>query len=483
MNDNKIEKKEIDFSLSKLLLASVMLIVLVAGATFALLGVSVSNGHYAYETTCFDVVYDTGEDITGTLFPSSGPTGGLNGALTIGIDQSCGVNVTGNFYLTADSSSSGGSKLIEVVGGHCENKTTLETVSEYTDEATCTSTEDNIWVTTGTALKYAVYLSSEINNPLSVGYVDKLGEAINIYGDFDVNDSTQYVIYIWLDGELADNSYADLSFSGNISADVIQGIDDYVKIITSYICNYGTENEVIVGDNPYFTYTGDCKVVDDGDGNWRIKFLSDGTFISTVDLNIDVFLVGGGGGGGTDSGGGGGGGYTTTQKAIVVDGEASNLITIGSGGSSGGGSGGSTSAFDFKADGGGGGGSSSNGHGGSGGSGGGGYASSSGGSDGSNGTNGTYYSTTTKGGTGQGTTTREFGESTGTLYAGGGGGGSQSSSGGTGGSGGGGTGGAYSGSKKGNSGETNTGGGGGGGALGTSGGAGGSGIVVIRNIR
>ena len=63
MNDNNIGKNKIDFSLSKLLLASVMLIVLVAGATFALLGVSFSNGHYAYETTCFDVVYDTGEDI------------------------------------------------------------------------------------------------------------------------------------------------------------------------------------------------------------------------------------------------------------------------------------------------------------------------------------------------------------------------------------------------------------------------------------
>ena len=59
---------------------------------------------------------------------------------------------------------------------------------------------------------------------------------------------------------------------------------------------------------PTFTYTGNYEVVDDDDnvisdvdsyeGNWKIRFLTSGTFESTSDVLVDVFLVGGGGGGG-----------------------------------------------------------------------------------------------------------------------------------------------------------------------------------------
>ena len=102
-------------------------------------------------------------------------------------------------------------------------------------------------------------------------------------------------------------------------------------------------------------------------------------------------------------------------------------------------------------------------------------------------------------GVGQGYTTREFGESTGTLYAGGGGGGAgceqtgrESSTYGSGGAGGGGAGGGSTGGScasmstttlKGKNGSANTGGGGGGGAYNNSAGNGGSGIIVIRNAR
>ena len=46
-----------------------------------------------------------------------------------------------------------------------------------------------------------------------------------------------------------------------------------------------------------FTYTGEYLLIDDNDGNWRLKFLTSGTFIPLTDIMIDVFLVGGGGGG------------------------------------------------------------------------------------------------------------------------------------------------------------------------------------------
>ena len=225
------------------------------------------------------------------------------------------------------------------------------------------------------------------------------------------------------------------------------------------------------GEEPYnFTYTGNCTIIDDGNDNWRVKFLTSGTFTPNISTNIDVFLVGGGGGG---SGGGankagGGGGYTLTKKGVDIITNTSYTITIGSGGYGGtgydaGGNGGPTSAFSYTANGG----SHGYGGGGSGGSGGGGggEGSAGGGRGGVNGGNGSagyhYY----PGGSGQGTTTREFGESSGTLYSSGGSGGP-----------------GYT-SSNGASGGNNTGNGAGGSGEGGTGGTGGSGIVVIRNAR
>lgn len=213
---------------------------------------------------------------------------------------------------------------------------------------------------------------------------------------------------------------------------------------------------------------GTYQVLEDGDGNWRIKFLSSGTFTPLKGMVIDVFLVGGGGGGcrSVFYGNGGGGGYAKTVKSIVLTANTAYSIVIGAGGSAyvdkdnPGTSGGDTSAFSETAAGGAPGTPSK---GGAGGSGGGSYNSNSsvgydGGSDGSKGGG-------QNGGSGQGTTTREFGEANGDLYAGGGGG-HYSGSLGVGGSGGGGN------AKE--SGVANTGGGAG------SGGEGGSGIVIIR---
>ena len=55
---------------------------------------------------------------------------------------------------------------------------------------------------------------------------------------------------------------------------------------------------------------GTYQVLDDGGGNWRIKFLSSGTFTPLKDMVIDAFLVGGGGGRSYVLCGGGGAGYT-----------------------------------------------------------------------------------------------------------------------------------------------------------------------------
>lgn len=296
-------------------------------------------------------------------------------------------------------------------------------------------------------------------------------------------------------------------------------------------------NKFPIGNNnkklPGFTYTGTYTVVDDGNDGWRIKFLTSGTLRVDRRARIDVFLVGGGASGSycyvddpdidmmPHGGGGGGSGYTLTKKNIDISNSGSYIIIVGDGGQSVGGgqssvfgnNGGNTSAFGYTANGGS---WAINTSGlytpqdlpGNGGSAGGQsgtenyiegstiqYNAENGLSDGDSSTIATEYPEINSG-KGQGTTTKEFGEITGALYAGGGGGGAggDPSQGGTtvygvGGSGGGGNGASRS--TNAGDGAVNTGGGGGGGHFSKingsrvykASGAGGSGIVIIRNHR
>ena len=190
------------------------------------------------------------------------------------------------------------------------------------------------------------------------------------------------------------------------------------------------------GALPQFTYTGKYNMRDDG----VVELLTSGTLVFLNPGVIDVFCVGGGGGGGWNpqypeypsesiAYGGGGGGKTITVLKKSVNG--SYQITIGDGGTKGTNGGATSFGNLITAEGGKGAPSTrlyeTSGGGGAGGSGGGGGASASnqggeGGADGENGMAG-YPAQYRPGGNGQGTTTREFGEPTGKLYAGGGGGG------------------------------------------------------------
>lgn len=236
---------------------------------------------------------------------------------------------------------------------------------------------------------------------------------------------------------------------------------------------YFIDDELTQND---FTFTGTSEYIDDGNGNWRIKFKSSGIFTPLVDIAVDVFLVGGGGSGGRGGEGnisaGGGGGYTATHKKIDIFSGTEYQIEVGAGGGYLA-NGGKSSAFEKTVNGG-----ITGNRGGAGGSGGGlggQWSNGSGGSDGSDGHNNSK-------GIGQHTTTREFGEPTGDLYAGGGGSAlphQEHEK--VGGKGGGGYG-ALNWNSHAGSGAPNTGGGGGGtnNHEGYSG-KGGSGIVIIRN--
>lgn len=182
------------------------------------------------------------------------------------------------------------------------------------------------------------------------------------------------------------------------------------------------------GGLPEFTYTGTYQLIDDGGGDWRIKFLTSGvltfTKLGSAGKGIDVFLVGGGGGNGNSNNisdwcAAGGGGYTKTVKSLIVQKGVEYQIVVGAGGTRPTTSntqtrGGTTSAFNNSIEGGYSGKSISGGDGASGGSS---TNSTVGGTDGGDGGVGSNGG---QAGKGQGTTTREFGEVSGELYASGG---------------------------------------------------------------
>ena len=161
MNDSLINNNIKNKKTVYLIVGVIIGILLIAGGTYAYitLAVNVTNGNYSSVTGCFDIDYNvTNEDgtlpIAGTMFPSSNPSGGLNGRVSLKVSNTCNVNGTGTLKLNVVN---GNSTLLKTVSAHCENSKTLETLSTYTSSSTCTAQSNGVWVTSGTALKYAVY--------------------------------------------------------------------------------------------------------------------------------------------------------------------------------------------------------------------------------------------------------------------------------------------------------------------------------------
>lgn len=276
-----------------------------------------------------------------------------------------------------------------------------------------------------------------------------------------------------------------------------------------------------------YAYTGKYEEVTDA-GGVKIRLLSSGIFVVKRQMIVDIFAVGGGSGGFKgatgelhlrdpfsdydeyktyyECGGGGSGGYATTVLGVTLTPGTTYEVVIGQGGAQNapGGetkitgvisaNGGTVTHYnDYKNGTVEGGRSFTGAWGGTGG--GAGDLDSwryitaephavqvwrDGGNGGSDGGNGSGWGL----GMGQGETTREFGETNGTLYAGGGAGGSLSSTVYQGGAGGGGNGASTH--QAATNGTPNTGSGGGGGCYRVNNGAagsGGSGIIIIRNAR
>ena len=150
-------------------------IALVAGLTYAWFTWQSGNTILNGTTECFRINYVNGQNISGEITPSSDYTGGKTTTVEIGIDPSCAVGGTGTIKLT-------------------------------TEESTTMNLSDG-------AVKYAVYNgASEVSSgSVTSGTIDLA--TVNL-----TKSQVTYTVYIWVDGEITDNTYVGTSYSGYIHA-------------------------------------------------------------------------------------------------------------------------------------------------------------------------------------------------------------------------------------------------------------------------
>lgn len=256
------------------------------------------------------IVYIQSQDITGTMFPTSSPSRGLNGSVGLKVNSSCSTYGTGTIKLHVDSTTSStlttpiasyceSKKTLQKIDGistksacetangiwrgygdsYCENPDTLERITTYTTQSDCESNGGS-WQTGGSPLKYAVYNSDDITqNPVSVGHINTsdIGHDITLKDDIVISEVQKYYyIYIWLDGYMTDNSFSNLPFSGSISASAIQDNgrvpSGYQKV--EYLESTGTQyiNSQISQYNVY---------------GYEIEFQSTGIKKSSNDYRLD----------------------------------------------------------------------------------------------------------------------------------------------------------------------------------------------------
>ena len=210
-----------------LIIGIILFAALIVGATFAWLtySINVTNGNYNVETSCFDINYENGADISGTLNMVAGPLNGRSTTISIGINEGCNVTAKGKIESVINSISS---KLYATTTAPCENTDTLETLTNYNNQPNCETNEGNtvltrVW-TTDAALKYAIYQETFSGIPIKVGRINQSTGTIILHDNFQLNvgSSTKYYIIIWLDGNIADSEYVSQSFSGYIKASAIQ---------------------------------------------------------------------------------------------------------------------------------------------------------------------------------------------------------------------------------------------------------------------
>ncbi len=210
-------------------IAVISFAILIIGATFAALSFTsnATNGSYNISTTCFQMLKEEGQDVIGELDYVTKPIDSVSTYVAMGINGACDITAKGRIYLNVLDGTS--SKLYSTVAAHCENMDTLQTLPDYTTATDC-GNNGGSWITNGSALKYAIYnTSSPTNNtiPITSGWITATGDKLLYNSMLPIGSLDTYYIYVWLDGELIDNTYNNVAFSGYIhtNADQYKAID------------------------------------------------------------------------------------------------------------------------------------------------------------------------------------------------------------------------------------------------------------------
>ena len=168
------------------ILGVILFILLIAGVTYAYISWTSEKINYKVGSKCFDIYYEKGTDISGTMMPSNDYTGGLSATVKMNISSSCDLKANGKLYLN-----------------------------------TSESTSNNLYRTgllNYQVLKDNVVLSGGNGNITSSGEIAiDLGELSK-----SASASTSYTVYVWINYDLVENSDVNSSYSGNIRAEAIQ---------------------------------------------------------------------------------------------------------------------------------------------------------------------------------------------------------------------------------------------------------------------
>ena len=202
-----------------IILGVIFLLIIVSGATFAILTWNSTMIKLGINTNCFTIDYTKGGDITGSLKLINEEDLISNGKFTIkegigvsgvniGINSNCGIEGFGSIYLN---------------------------VTNISDVFTTGDSKG--------ALKYAVLKNtSTITNPTNINTTSLLNQSFDIVaiGNITSNDKkllykmelsnteiSKYIVVIYIDNNLAGNDITSATFSGNISSEAEQKPSDY----------------------------------------------------------------------------------------------------------------------------------------------------------------------------------------------------------------------------------------------------------------
>ena len=164
----------------------ILFIVLVAGFTYAWVSWQSNDININGTADCFNIDYGISQQIgsastNGSLEMASSYSEGLSAKVSLALKSNCAnVPGTATLYLNTSSASS------NILKG---------------------------------ALKYTLLKDNTI---IKNGVINTTSK-ITLLDNIDVSGTTPitYTIYVWLDGSVADNSYANLKYNGYISAEAV----------------------------------------------------------------------------------------------------------------------------------------------------------------------------------------------------------------------------------------------------------------------